>query len=128
MKKFILLLLVTFIFSTFKTYSQFDMFIRAVDSSGVLLAGTSQVAGHLKEIELYSESFGLSNPCRTCPTYSSYNVMLKLSSPVIKMMQMSVEGKPLRSLDVGYRRPTENFDFYRIRMEDVTIESVQESG
>ena len=106
----------------------FDIFIKVLDNNGVIVDGGSTVAGHLKEFQTFSESFGVSNACGTCPDVSSYNIMTKLVGGTITLYQLSLTGLHLQSVDVTFHRSANTFDFYKVHMEDVLVESVQESG
>ena len=107
----------------------FDIYVKALDNNGVIINGGSTVAGHLKEFQTFSESFGVSNACSTCVAdISSYNIMTKFVNGTITLYQLSLSGLHLQSVDVTYRRSVNTFDFYKIHMEDVIVESVQESG
>ena len=130
MRKIIYLLLVTTfsLFST-KTFTQSTtMFIKALDNNGVLLDGGSTTAGHLKEIESLSYSVGVVR-CKDCqPQVADYNIMMVLNPATINLNQISLKGLHLQSVDVTYHKTAATFDYYKIHMEDVIVESVQESG
>jgi len=106
----------------------FDIFIKVLDNNGVIVDGGSTVAGHLKEFQTFSESFGVSNSCSTCVDISSYNIMTKLVGGTISLYQLSLTDLHMQSVDVTFHRSANTFDFYKVHMEDVIVESVQESG
>jgi len=107
----------------------FDIFVKALDNNGVVINGGSTVPGHLKEFQTFSESFGVSGACSTCVAdISSYNIMTRFANGTITLYQLSLSGLHLQSVDVTFHRSANTFDFYKVHMEDVIVESVQESG
>ena len=132
MRKIICLLLpATFILFCSAAFTQsVTTFIKALDNNGVLLNGGSTAIGHVNQIEALSYSVGVSacpNPPCTA-NLSDYSFMMVLNPATVSARQMLLKGLHMQSVDVYYRRSGATFDFYRIRMEDVAITSVQESG
>jgi type VI secretion system secreted protein Hcp len=118
----------TFMLFCSTAFTQYDIFIKAFDNNNVLINGGSTLAGHLKEFETFSYSFGVVK-CSTCNAdISSYNVMLSMSGGVMTLKQLSLKGLHLTRVDITYHRSANAFDFYKVHMEDVIVESVQESG
>jgi len=128
MRKIIpLLFAVALIFTCSNAFSQHVM--KAMDGT-TKLNGGSTVAGHTDEIDLLSNSLG-EDRCATCSTsnVSDYNIMIQLSAATISFKKLLLNGKKLTSVRVTYIKPgTTPFTYYRIQMENVTVESVQESG
>jgi type VI protein secretion system component Hcp len=128
-KMFYLMFAATFILFCSSGFAQtYTTYIRALDNNGVLVNGGSTAPGHLKEIESLSYSIGIAK-CITCqPDVSDYSFMMILNPGTITLKQLSLKGLHLQSVDITYHRSTNNFDFYKIHMEDVVVESVQDSG
>jgi type VI secretion system secreted protein Hcp len=105
------------------------VFIKALDGT-TLLNGGSTVTGHTGEIEAWSYSQGES-VCGSpgCVSVSSFNLMMGLSPATVSFKKLLLNGTLLTSVDVVFRKSgTTPFEYYKIRMENVTVESVQESG
>ena len=129
MRKIIYLLFTaTFMLCCSSAFTQFAMYIKAFDNNGVLINGGSAAPGHLKEFESLSYSLGVVK-CSTCVAdVSSYNFMVSMSGGIITLKQLTLKGLHLMSVDIIHHRSANTFDFYKIHMEDVIVESVQESG
>jgi len=103
----------------------------AYDQNGVKIDGGSVVAGHLKDIEMFSYSFGVSEACnlQTCNSnMSDFSIMMSLNPASITLKMMTLQGIHLTKIDVSYRKGGAPYDYYNIHMENVLITSVQESG
>jgi type VI protein secretion system component Hcp len=123
-----LLFAVAFMFTCSYASAQTTTVMKALDGT-TQLNGGSTVAKHLNEIDLYSYSQGESN-CVTChASLSSFNAMIKLTPATVSLKKLLLNGTKLTSVDVVYIKPgITPFVYYKIRMENVTVESVQESG
>src|SRR5205085_8653576 len=107
----------------------FIMVMKAMDGPTKLF-GTSTVAGHSGEIDLFSYSQGESI-CQGCqtPAVSDFNFMTQFNASTISFKKLSLTAKKLTSVDIVYIRPGQtSFTFLKIRMENVLVTSVQESG
>jgi len=115
-----------FIFTCSNTFAQVSVVMKAMNGT-TKLNGGSIVPGHTGEIDLLSYSQGESR-CSTCnvPSLSSLNAMLVLSPATISFKKLLLNGTKLTSVDIFYIRAGSTF--YKIHMENVTVESVQESG
>ena len=130
MKKIIYLFFsIIFLFFCSNAFTQSTTtFIKALDNNGKMLDGGSIEPGHVKQIEALSYSQGESS-CTSCtPQISDYSLMMLLSTATITAKQMLLSGQHLQSVDVVCRRNSDSYVYYKIRMEDVVITSVQESG
>lgn len=128
-KSIYLVFAVVFIFTCSNALAQTSVVMKAMDGT-TKLNGGSIVAGHLNEIDLYSYSQGEAN-CVGCnkPQISSFNIMINLSPATISFKKLLLNGTKLTSVDVAYiKSGTTAFTYYKIHMENVTVESVQESG
>ena len=119
-----------FLCSSAFTQSQFQTFVKALDNNGVLLNGGSTAAGHVNQIEIYSNSYGVSAcPTPPCQAFQGdYSLLMSLNAATIKARQLLLKGLHLTSVDVYYHKTSALFDYYLIHMEDVSITSVQESA
>lgn len=132
-----LVFVVALIFTCSNAFAQATIFMKAMDGTTKLNGGSTQEK-HVDEIEVLSNSLGLQT-CVTCnvsggggvgkPTISSFNVMIDISAATISLKRLLLIGKPLTSVDVSYlKRGATPFTYYKIHMEDVFVESVQESA
>jgi type VI protein secretion system component Hcp len=130
MKKiFCLLFAAIFICTCSNTFSQTSVVMKALDGT-TKLNGGSTVPGHTNEIDILSNSQG-EDFCTTCtkPSISDFSFMIILSPAVISFKKLLFNGKKLTSIDVTYiRGGTTPVTFYKIHMENVTVENVQESA
>ncbi|QEC69840.1 type VI secretion system tube protein Hcp [Panacibacter ginsenosidivorans] len=109
-----------------------QVLIKALDGT-TLLNGGSVVPGHTGEIDGLSFSQGESGcPSGTtgCQTSTSeFNFMMSINPASVLFKKLLYNGTKLTSVDVYMIKPgTTAFTYYKIRMEDVTITSVQESA
>jgi type VI protein secretion system component Hcp len=118
-----------FTFTCGNTFSQTSVVMKALDGT-TKLNGGSTVPGHVNEIDILSNSQG-EDFCSTCakPGISDFSFMIVLSPAVISFKKLLFIGKKLTSIDVTYiRGGTTPVTFYKIHMENVIIENVQESA
>ena len=120
---------VAFLFTCSNAFAQSTLAVMKALDGTTKLNGGSIVAGHANEIDLFSYSQGESN-CVDCQvSVSSFNAMIKLTPATISFKKLLLNGTKLTSVDVYLIKPgTTAFTYYKIRMENVTVESVQESG
>jgi len=132
MRKINYLLLAAFMFFCSNAFTQSTaVFMAAYDQNGVKIDGGSTTAGHLKDIEMFSYSFGVSEACasQTCSSsMSDFSIMMNLNPASITFKMMLLPGLHLTKVDVSYRKSAATYDYYNIHMENVVITSVQESG
>jgi type VI protein secretion system component Hcp len=132
MRKINYLLLAAFMLFCSNAFTQSTaVFMAAYDQNGVKIDGGSVAAGHLKDIEMFSYSFGVSEVCasQTCSsTMSDFSIMMNLNPASIVFKMMTLTGTHLTKVDVSYRKGGATYDYYNIHMENVVITSVQESG
>lgn len=131
MRKIIYLLFaVTFTLFCSTAFSQSTkIYIKALDNNGIILNGGSIDVGHVNQIEPLSYSQGVTNACSTCiPQISDFSFLMALNAASVQAKQMLLKGLHLMSVDVSFHKSAATFDYYKMHMEDVTIESVQESG
>jgi type VI protein secretion system component Hcp len=130
MKKIIYLFFaVTFVFTCSNAFSQISVVMKALNGT-TKLNGGSTVPGHTGEIDILSYSFGTSF-CVGCvkTNFSDLTVMLSLNAATISLKKLQVNGTKLTSVDLTYiKTTTAAVEFYKVHMENVTIESIQESG
>ena len=94
------------------------------------LNGGSTVPGHINEIDILSYSQGESF-CAGClkADFSDLSVLMSLNAATISLKKLQVNGTKLTSVDLTYiKNTTTTIEFYKVHMENVTIESIQESG
>lgn len=108
------------------------VFIKALDGT-TRLNGGSAVVGHVNDIEAWSYSQGESaciSPTGSCPpNYSSFSFMMGINPATVSFKKLLSNGTSLTSVDITFvKGGTTPFDYYKIRMEGVAVESVQESG
>jgi type VI protein secretion system component Hcp len=105
-----------------------NVVIKALDGT-TLLNGGSVVPGHTGEIDAWSYSHGESICATGCPTsVSSFNFMMGINPASVLFKKLLFNGTLLTSVDVIFRKTADGFVYNKIRMEDVLVESVQESG
>ncbi|HEX5154269.1 MAG TPA: type VI secretion system tube protein Hcp [Parafilimonas sp.] len=107
------------------------VFMAAFDQNGVKIDGGSTTPGHLKDIEVFSYSFGVSESCvsQTCNSdMSDFSIMMNLNPASIVLKMMTLTGLHLKKVDVSYRKSGATYDYYNIHMENVLVTSVQEAG
>ena len=129
MRKIIrLLFALVILFTCSNAFTQTTVVMKALDGT-TKLNGGSTVPKHINEIDLYSYSQGESN-CVTCQaSVSSFNIMIKLSPATISFKKLLLNGTKLTSIDVTYiKGGVTPFTYYNIHMENIAVESVQESG
>jgi type VI protein secretion system component Hcp len=130
MKKIICLLFAAiFIFNCGNAFSQISVVMKALDGT-TKLNGGSTVAGHVNEIDIFSNSSG-EDFCATCtkPSFSDFSFMITLSHAVISFRKLLLNGTKLTSVDITYiKGGTTPFIFYKVHMENVTVANVQESA
>ena len=116
-----------------------DMYLK-VDAGGQgpysgLFEGESTVQGHVGEIIVLSYSHGISgcpqggaaSACKS--SFSGLNIMIEMSKSIINFKHYAAIGKIVQSVDFVISGAGKfPIDFYQVRMEGVTINSVQESG
>lgn len=103
--------------------------MKAMDGT-TKLNGGSALAGHADEIELLSNSQGTVR-CATCNTSNvfEYNIMIRVSAATVSFKKLLLTGKKLTTIDVVYlKQGGAPFTYYKLRMENVTVTSVQESA
>ena len=100
-----------------------------------LFDGESDIRGHEREIIVMSYSHGIAgcppgssiSACKS--SFSGLNIMIEMTKSLINFKHFAATGKIVQSVDFVIRKTGDSpFDFYKIRMEGVTINSVQESG
>jgi type VI secretion system secreted protein Hcp len=116
-----------------------DMFLK-VEAGGQgpysgLFDGESTILGHEREIIVLSYSHGIAgcppgsstSSCKS--SFSGLNIMIEMTKSLINFKHYAATGKVVQSVDFVIRKAGATpFDFYKVRMEGVTINSVQESG
>jgi len=120
-------LALTFICSN--TFAQTEVVMKALDGA-TKLNGGSTVAGHVNEIDVLSNSHG-EDYCNTCikPSFSDLSFLISLSPATISFKKLLLNGTKLTSVDITYiKQGTTPFEYYKIHMENVIVESVQESA
>ena len=129
MRKIIYLLFaVAFTFTCNQVLAQTITVMNALDGT-TKLNGGSTVPGHVNEIDLYSYSQGESRCAECQASVSGFNAMIKLTPATVSLKKLLLSGTKLTSVDVTYIKPgTTPFTYYKVHMENVTVESVQESG
>jgi type VI secretion system secreted protein Hcp len=118
----------------------FDTFLKF--EGGNTVEGESTASGHEKEIEIYSFSFGASNPVTVGSgasgisagkvSISSFNVMKKTEKSSTKLFAACCSGQHFPKAIVTLRKATGvdggQGTFLLYTFEDVMIESIQWSG
>lgn len=120
----------TFIFYSSSVIAQSTtVFIKALNGT-TKLNGGSTVEGHLNDIEAWSYSQGESICSTGCPiSISSFTFMMGIYPATVSFKRLLANGISLTSVDAIFvKSGATPFDYYKIRMENVTVESVQESG
>ena len=129
MRKISYFFAVALILTCGNAFAQTIVVMKAMNGTTKVLGG-SAVVGHAGEIDILSNSQGESR-CFGCgvPSVADFNVMIKLSAATVTLKKLLLNGTPLTSIDVTYIKsgPTP-FTYYKIRMENVTVTSVQESA
>ena len=111
------------------TFSQVSVVMKALDGT-TKLNGGSTVAGHVNEIDVLSNSHG-EDFCSTCnkPSFSDFSFIVTLSPAVISFKKLLLNGNRLTSVDVTFiKGGATPVTVYKIHMENVRVESVQESA
>jgi type VI protein secretion system component Hcp len=131
MRKIICLLVAAaFIFNGRTAFSQSTTVVMKAMDGTAKLNGGSTVPGHISEIDVLSNSLGESS-CSTCakPYVSDYNIMMQLCPATISFKKLLLNGTKLTSVDITYiKGGTTPVAYYLVHMEDVLVESVQESA
>lgn len=126
-----LLFAVVFMFICSGAYTQSTTIVmKALDNNSIKLNGGSTISKHLGEIDVLSYSQG-EQFCTGCskPDISSLSVMIGLSPATISFKKLLLSGTKLISVDITYiKGGTTPVEYYKIHMENVAVESVQESG
>jgi type VI protein secretion system component Hcp len=128
-KSIYLVFAVAFMFTCSNVFAQTSVVMKAMDGA-TKLNGGSTVAGHANEIDILSNSMG-EDFCPSCvrPSVSSFNVMLILSPATVSFKKLLLNGTKLTSVDVVYiKGGATPFTYYKIHMENVAVEDVQESA
>jgi type VI secretion system secreted protein Hcp len=108
------------------------VFIIALDGT-TKLNGGSTVVGHVNDIEAWSYSQGEAG-CFTfggsCPpSVSDLSFMMGINPATVSFKKLLLSGTFLTSVDLTFRKEgATTFVYYKIRMENVAVTSVQESG
>ena len=103
------------------------------------IQGESTLTGHTNEIEILSYSNGISSCIQgssgsikttSCkPTASDLTVMTQMDRSTIQLQQALVSGKVIPTADLTYIKTGEtSLEFYKIHIENVRVDAVQESG
>ena len=132
MRKINYLLLAAFLLFCSNAFTQSSsVFMAAYDQNGVKIDGGSVVAGHLKDIEMLSYSFGVSESCalQNCTSdMSDFSIMTVLNPASITFKMMTLAGTHLTKVDVSFRKSGATYDYYNIHMENLIVTAVQEAG
>src|SRR6476620_10984281 len=130
MRKFIHLLFpVALLFSCSKVFTQTSVVMKAFNGT-TKLNGGSTVPGHLNEIDVFANSSG-QVLCAECskPNFQSFAFMISLSSATISFRKLLLTGTKLKSVDVvSIKGGTTPLEYYKIHIDSVTVESIQESA
>jgi type VI secretion system secreted protein Hcp len=134
------LLLASAVFSNINAQ---DIFLKALAPSGGsyggLINGGSNKDGHQNEIEVLSYSQGMASCApnfnggggQACkPSIGSLTLMMRLSPGLNQLKYFLLTGLHLVSGDFVFEKPgnDNSFVYYRIRMEDIAVVSIQESS
>ena len=120
---------VAFMLTCSNAFSQTSIVMKALDGT-TKLNGGSTVQGHLNEIDVLSSSQG-EDFCTTCtkPSISDLNIIVLLSPATISFKKLLLKGTKLTSVDITYiKGGTTPVEYYKIHMENVLVENVQESA
>jgi type VI protein secretion system component Hcp len=125
------LLFVAF-FTCVSVFAQNNPVVMKAVIGGVKVNGGSTVAGHVNEIDILSSSSGIAG-CSTCTkaSFSSYSVMMSLNSSILAFKQALLKGTPIASLDIAHIKSVSTskvLEYYKVHMENVMVESIQESS
>src|SRR5947209_10302633 len=116
---------------TTKAQSTANIFMKFVDASGTPILGESGSTVYPNSTEAFSFSQG-TDACATgtgCPaTTSPITFALALDKSINPLRRVLYNGQTLQSVDVYFRRSGAAFDYLKIRLEQVKILSIQESG
>lgn len=131
MRKIIYLLFaVALMFTCSSAFSQTtSVVMKALDGTTKLNGGSTK-PGHINEIDVLSNSQG-EDYCSTCakPSISDFSFLIALSPATISFKKLLLNGTKLTSVDVTYiKGGTTPLEYYKVHMENVTVESVQESA
>jgi type VI protein secretion system component Hcp len=131
MRKIIYLFFVAaLVFHCSMVNAQTQTFIKALNG-GYTLNGGSIVQGHVNEIEALSYSQGEAG-CQDVgcpPSTSDFSFLMSINPASVQFKKLLYTGILLTSVNVTLRKAgIDGFEYYKIRMEDVKITSVQESG
>lgn len=124
-----LLFAAALIFTCSNTFAQTSVVMKALDGT-TSLNGGSTVTGHVNQIDILSNSQG-EDYCNTCtkPSFSDLSFMISLSPATISFKKLLLNGTKLTSVDITYiKQGTTPVEYYKIHMENVIVESVQESA
>jgi type VI secretion system secreted protein Hcp len=123
-----------------------QIFMRAMGASGTpypgIIEGESTSEDYSRFIEVLAYSHGIAgcpeaakgpgggaSACKT--SVGSLNIAMDLNKSVIPFKYYAMTGRILPSLDLIFRKAAGDrggYEYYRIRMEDVVISSMQESA
>lgn len=109
-------------------YSQ-DIFMRVTGPDGTVILGDVITTGFKDYILVYSNSDGSQN-CTTgttCkPVTSSFNFVIAMDRSVNALRKILYTGQPAQRVEVFFRKPTANFNYYKITLEEAFLTSFQE--
>jgi len=123
---------VSFIITCSNSFAQSTVVVMKAMNGTTSLNGGSVVPGHINEIDVLSNSLG-EERCAGCSIaqtkVSDMAVMIMLSPATVSFKKLLLNGTQLTSIDIVYiKQGTTKFTYYKIRMENVTVTSVQESA
>ena len=109
-----------------------NMFIKITDE--LVIQGESTAPGHVNEIEALAESEGTSSPCTvsgTCSaaSQSSFSFIMAMNKSVIPLRTALLTHNSLTSIDIVFQPATGTaYENFKIHLEEVFVESIQQSG
>lgn len=111
-------------------FCQTSIYIKATNSNGIVIQGSSVVAAHANEIEALS----FANAASVCSTGTCQPLLQELSFTV-KMDKSTnllradmFKGLRFQTIEISFRKTAATFDFYKIKMEVVKLTSMAESA
>jgi len=124
------ILLFLLLFSASQSFAQTRLFIKVTASDGTIIQGESAVRGHENEIEATSYGQDITNCCGELvgkTTFGKFIANMALNKASNKLKGILIKGLHLKAVDVTARKAGESQgDFYKIKMEDVTISQMTE--
>ena len=138
-----LLILATLLFTT-PLFAQFNMFIKIAQTTA--LGGTVTFDGESKDATFAGtiEAQAYSNAIKGCPlvptsptsgcksTLSPFSFQMRMNAALISLKTVEFRGAVIPSVDVWVRKSststTAGYVYYQIRMENVIVSQVSESG